>query len=283
MKELFNCGKKSGINVYAFVLAVLLTLMGIANAQEAPMFDKDYKAKTDDLWFIISPYAMLASQATDVGTTQLRQSFGDLSSLTNFGFQLAGSVIYKNWFLSADGTYANLGTNKASGPLTVNLNIRQYILDLRLGYLLLNRDDYRKKAKFLNGWYLELNAGAKYWRNDVTLDYSITLNDPPPLIEDQIKNNQYWWDPMIGVKGRVFLNQSVMLGINAGYGGFGIGSASKYTWDFLFSNTFKVSKLILITTGFRAFKYKRSDPGDEGEIETKVTVAGPVLGMSFIL
>lgn len=282
MKELVVYFKKFGTNLSACILAVILLLTKAASGQEIQMTDKNPRVKTDKWWFIISPYAMLASQATDVGTTKLRQSFGDLSSLTNFGLQMAASVGYKNWIFSADGTYANLGTDKASGPLSVKLTVKQYILDLRLEYLVLNRIKFKKNTNAAHGWCLIMNAGAKYWRNNVTLDYNVTLNNPPPQIEDQIENNQYWWDPMIGAKGRVFLSRSVLLGINFSYGGFGIGSASKYSWDFFYSNTFKVSRLILITTGFRAFKYKRTDPGENEEIETKVTVAGPVIGLSFL-
>ena len=40
------------------------------------------------------------------------------------------------------------------------------------------------------GWALELNAGAKYWKNDITLDYRVGLEDRPPLVEDQFSDTQ---------------------------------------------------------------------------------------------
>ena len=64
---------------------------------------------------------------------KIRQSFNDVVSLTNFGFQLNASIIYKKWLLTADGTYANLGSNLDQGPLTVDLDIKQYMFDLKLG------------------------------------------------------------------------------------------------------------------------------------------------------
>lgn len=59
---------------------------------------------------------------------------------------MAASVDYKNWILSADGIYASLGTDNDSRLLTLKLTIKQYILDLRLGYLVLKRVDYKKKT-----------------------------------------------------------------------------------------------------------------------------------------
>jgi hypothetical protein len=79
-------------------------------AQDKTDIEDDYQAKEDNWRFIISPYALLAGQATDVGGEKIRQSFNDLTSLTNFGFQLYTVIMYKKWLLSADGTYANLGS-----------------------------------------------------------------------------------------------------------------------------------------------------------------------------
>ncbi len=263
----------------ATVQILFLTLQ--ADCQVIPEVKKESKEKKDDWKFVISPYALLAAQATDVGTNKIRQSFSDLASLTNFGLQLFTSVKYKKWFLNADGTYANLGKEGSSGPLDLSLDIKQYILDLRLGYLILERTDDKKITKIIQGMSFEVNAGAKYWQNNVTLNYKVILRDSLPVLDDQILEEQNWWDPMIGVSGKISFSPTVRLGIYGSYGGFGIGNASKYSWDLIYINTFKITKIFLITAGFRAFKYKRTDPSPDGDIETKVTVAGPLLGVSF--
>jgi hypothetical protein len=74
----------------------------------------------------------------------------------------------------------------------------------------------------------------------------------------------------------------VLLGLSLSGGGFGIGNASKYSWDFVYTNTFKVSKLILVTAGFRSFLYKREDGEGAEEVDTKVHVLGPLIGVSFV-
>ena len=56
--------------------------------------------KMKDWGFGITPYALIASQSTDVGGQKIRQSFGDLTSLTNAGFQLITTARYKRFFFN---------------------------------------------------------------------------------------------------------------------------------------------------------------------------------------
>jgi len=87
---------------------------------------------------------------------------------------------------------------------------------------------------------------------------------------------------MLGVKARIILSRKRLLGVYGSGGGFDIGNASKFSYDFLYLNTFKVSKLISITAGFRSFRYDRVDESGETESETTVRVTGPLLGASFV-
>ena len=87
---------------------------------------------------------------------------------------------------------------------------------------------------------------------------------------------------MLGVKARILLSRSVLLGLSLRGGGFGIGNASTYSWDFAYINTFKASNLISVTAGFRSFQYKRTDGEGDSEVETKVHVLGPLVGVSFV-
>jgi hypothetical protein len=88
---------------------------------------------------------------------------------------------------------------------------------------------------------------------------------------------------MMGVKTRIVLSKRVLLGVAANIGGFGLGNSSKISWDFTYTNTFRVSNLILITAGYRTFKYKRIDGEGAEALETKVSAFGPMLGVSFVL
>lgn len=178
--------------VFCLIALFVFPVTGSLAQDNKGEIDRNYLAKSDDWRFIVSPYALLASQSTDVGTNQLRQSFSDLASLTNIGFQMSAVIMYKNWLLTSDGTFADLGPDAVSGPVQADLSIKQYILDLRLGYLLLNNVNYKNESEVVRGWSLEVNAGAKYWENDVSLSYTVIPPDPLPQYTGNTEDKQYW-------------------------------------------------------------------------------------------
>ncbi|MDT0553918.1 hypothetical protein [Urechidicola vernalis] len=237
--------------------------------------------KQKDWGFAIAPYVMFAAQSTDVGGEKIRSSFNDLSSITNSGFQLIGAVRYKKWTALVDGTFAHLGYDDSSEVLNIDLKIVQTILDLRLGYNVYENFQF-DEDEVLKGWSLNVNAGTKYWRNDLGIGYKLGIGDTI-ITEGNIDEIQRWWDLMIGVNFRFVLSKKVLLGVSASSGGFGIGKSNDFSYDFTYSNSFLVSDLIMINAGFRNFRYNRTDGAGETELETTVNVLGPLIGVTFKL
>ncbi|MEM9672980.1 MAG: hypothetical protein ACFB15_10710 [Cyclobacteriaceae bacterium] len=259
------------LTVACFLLA--LTTFG----QDA---QPEYTSTQKDWGFSITPYALLASQSTDVGGQKLRQSFNDLSSLTNSGFQVIASVRYKRLSFAFDGTFAELGDRAVSGPLRVDFTVNQNIFGFKAGYSVYENFEFGED-EILKGWALGVNLGAKYWANKVGVNYSITINDIV-IDEGSFSENQEWWDPMIGVNGRFILSNRFALIVDSNIGGFGLGNASKFTYDLTYINAFKLSKLVVVNVGFRSFRYRRVDGSGEGELTTNVSVLGPMLGVSLV-
>ncbi len=257
---------------------IFMSAMGLSAQVTNLNFDEEDDRKDWSYSFTI--YALLASQSTDVGTTQLRQSFGDLASITNAGFQFIGTVRYKRFGFMLDGTLANLGTSATQGPLELDISVDQKILDFIGSYVIYETFEMEDN-RVIDGWSIEALGGAKYWSNDLTVDYSFILGDTP-VLEDQITQAQNWWDMMLGVRTTISLSRAVLLGAWFKVGGFGIGDSSKFAWDLTYLNAFRVSRLITINAGFRSFKYRRVDGEGDAELETKVNVLGPFLGVSFI-
>lgn len=274
-----------------FFLTLLMSCVGFTTlfAQET---DAKYQEvdKMADWGFVVTPYALLASQSTDVGGEQLRQSFSDLSSLTNAGFQIIAAARYKRLVLSFDGTFATLGSNfSSSGRLVsthIDLKLKQRILDLKLTYMVYDNFEM-KGSNVIKGWSLELGGGGKYWSNDVGIDSKFTLHKPfqeDEVIEENQTIPQEWWDLMLGAKTKFVLSDKVMLGVHFNVGGFGIANSSKFAYDFLYVNNFRVLDWMSVNAGFRNFHYKRIDEeGTVDEFTTTVNVLGPFLGVSFIL
>jgi hypothetical protein len=216
-----------------------------------------------------------------VGGEKLRQSFNDLSSLTNFGFQLAAQARYKRFIYSFDGTYAILGADGGSDLLHVDFSLDQWIIDNKLGYLFYDNIHYNED-EVIAGWSIEGHIGAKYWHNDIGISYALGSSDPP-LAEGELNELQAWLDFMLGVKTRFILSKRVFLGVGGDIGGFGIGNSSKLAWDINYYNTFRITKLINVTAGYRSFNFNRTEGEGEEALETKVRVYGPMIGISFVL
>ncbi|MCK5855903.1 MAG: hypothetical protein KAG64_00340 [Bacteroidales bacterium] len=249
-------------------------------------------AKMNDWGFEITPYALIASQSTDVGGEKLRQSFSDLSSLTNAGFQIIAAARYKRSILSFDGTFATLGSDfSSSGNLvstTAYLTIKQRILDLKLSYIVFDNFEIKNK-NVIKGWALEVGVGAKYWSNDIKIDYVFTIENPLPGQNDKVIEGseaipQKWWDLMVGAKTTFVVTEKFKIVVMGNIGGFGIGNSSKFAYDFTYFNNLRVLDWLSVDVGFRNFYYKRiDDEGKANELTTKVNVLGPALGVTFLL
>lgn len=265
------------------VLTILILIVLLANSAFGQDTKSDFQEVSErkDWSFAISPYAWLAGNATDVGGEKLRQSFNDLSSLTNFGFQMVTSARYKRFTASLDWTYAHLGAEIDKQAFVVDAHVYQWIVDPKLGYIVYDKINFDEE-NVVAGWSLEANIGAKYWVNDINVDYVLKILENYP-IEGSVGEKQDWWDLMLGLKTHIILSKSVLLSIGGDVGGFGIGNSSKFAWDINYANTFKVSDLIMVTAGYRSFHYNRIDGTGTDELKTKVHAYGPFIGVSFVL
>ena len=153
------------IRTYPILLLIGILGLSTLNGQ---VTNKNFNEEDDrkDWSFSFTPYALLASQSTNVGGEQIRQSFGDLSSLTNAGFQFIASIRYKRFGFALDGTLANLGKEEGIGPLQVKFNLDQQILDFKGSYVVYETFEMEDN-RVIDGWSLEALAGAKYWPNEV--------------------------------------------------------------------------------------------------------------------
>ena len=261
---------------------ILLIAMLIGFQLTAQVTNKNFNDEGDDKdWsYGFTVYALLASQSTDVGGEQIRQSFGDLASLTNAGFQFVASARYKRFGLSIDGTFATLGKDLTDEPILVNFEIKQRIIDVKGSYVIYETFEMEEN-RVIDGWSIEALGGAKYWSNEIGVDFALAI-DGTPILEDMISAKQKWWDMMLGVKTTISLSRAVLLGAWFNVGGFGIGKSSKFAFDFTYLNSFRVSRLITINAGFRTFRYRREDTNNGETLSTRVNVLGPFLGVSFI-
>lgn len=275
-----NWGKPNEKHMKIYGTTLLVMLLGISLTAQVTNRNFNEEGDRKDWSYSFTPYALLASQSTTVGGQQIRQSFGDLSSLTNFGFQFVASARYKRFGLSIDGTFATLGKDLSEEPILVNFELKQRIIDVKGSYVIYETFEMEEN-RVIDGWSIEALGGAKYWSNDIGVDFALSI-DGTPVLEEMLNEKQSWWDMMLGVRTTISLSRAVLLGASLNFGGFGIGNSSKLAYDFTYLNAFRVSRLITINAGFRNFRYRREDINNGESLSTRVNVLGPFLGVSFI-
>jgi len=260
------------------LLVALIIPMSLVAQDPLEFPEGEGGAPADDWSFVITPYVLFAAQSTNVGGIALRQSFNDLVSITDAGFQLRALARWRWLSLTLDGTFAELGTQKTLGPIELDLAIDQVILDLKVGGSVY---DSRTSAQD-GGMAIWVGVGARYSDNQVQI---VTERQPllpsAPLIVDTVSTAQTWWDPVLGVGMQFPVTPAVSFGARATGGGMGIGNASDYLWDYELSALFRVGRRFLVSGGFRHFQYSRTDGEGDEEVTQTVSVLGPQIGFSI--
>ncbi len=260
---------------YGLIFLLCLTV----NAQSKDSVKTKNESNHEDFEFKISPYGWLAGMATDVGGEKIRQSFNDLSSITNLGFQIAAQVRYKKWFLHSNFTYANLQVTEPIFSTHLDLDIIQLIWDNKIGYLAIDRTN--EDDGIIKGWSMETTLGMIYWSNNI--DLKLTISDDLPIPPIALSQQQNWTDLVVGVNFNIILSKTVNLYLSSNFGGFGIGNSSKIYYDLFYANTFRISKLLSVTAGYKTFHYQRENGSGAETLNTEVSTFGPLIGVSFHL
>ena len=231
-----------------------------------------------DWGLAFTPYAWFAAQSTDVGGQALRQSFNDLASITNVGFQGRMLARWRWVTFAADWTYSDMASSQEIGRITARQSINQHILDMKLGGKVFDS----RTPEQGGGVGVWAAAGARYWDNQT----EVILEREPVLpggavLADTLDAAQGWWDPVLGVTLQFPVTPSVSFLVRATGGGLGIGDASSYLWDGEFGALFRISRRWMISAGYRQFKYERTDGEGEDKVKQTVSVVGPEIGVSF--
>jgi hypothetical protein len=213
-----------------------------------------------------------------VGGKALRQSFNDLASITNLGFQLRALIRWRWVLFTADWTYANQQSETVIWRTSIDMQLNQHILDMKIG----GKVHDSRTPQQNGGIGIWIAIGGRYWDNTVeftTRTEPILPGGTPSLTTTE--TGQTWWDPVLGISLHFPVTPNVGFLVRATGGGLGIANASSYLWDAEFVALFRVSQRFMISAGYRQFKYDRTDGSGDDEVRQTVTVTGPAIGLSI--
>ncbi len=272
--------KRHDILVLTLVFVTVFTLPGMAQTDSEE--EKPLRMARQSKWdFFVGPYGWLTGVAgtvvSDGEATEIDVPFEDFLENTRAGFQVYFEARRNKIFLGFDGTWANLGNEVEGTIIDLDIEIRQRIYDIRVGYEIYSKDlgDVIERRKF--DWQrrgvIDLFIGGRYFRTEPV----ITIN---PVIGDERKVTSVdsRVDPFVGLRIGWDMSYRWLIGFRGDIGGFGIGDAAQFSWQASGMLGFRVSRRVAITGGYRILEYDTVVGEGADRNGTDLRQEGPIIG-----
>lgn len=264
------------------VVAVLLTMALPAVAEQQDEEDKELRMSRDSKWgFYVGPYGWLTGVAgtvvTDGEETGIDVPFKDFLENTNAGLQLYFEARRDRLFMAFDGTWANLGSEVEGTLFDLDIEIRQRIYDIRVGYEIYSTEigDVINKSKF--DWQrrgvIDLFIGGRYFRTEPVITIIPIIGE-----EREISGVDSRVDPFVGLRIGWDMSYRWMIAFRGDIGGFGIGDAAQFSWQASANLGFRVSKRVVLLAGYRILEYDTVVGEGADRNGTDLRQEGPIIG-----
>ncbi len=261
---------------------VLLTFAFPAIAEQLDEEDKELRMSRDSKWgFYVGPYGWLTGVAgtvvTDGEETGIDVPFKDFLENTNAGLQLYFEARRDRLFMAFDGTWANLGSEVEGTLFDLDIEIRQRIYDIRVGYEIYSTEigDVINKSKF--DWQrrgvIDLFIGGRYFRTEPVITIIPIIGE-----EREISGVDSRVDPFVGLRIGWDMSYRWLIAFRGDIGGFGIGDAAQFSWQASAKLGFRVSKRVAILAGYRILEYDTVVGEGADRNGTDLRQEGPIIG-----
>ena len=264
------------------MVAVLLTMALPAFAEQQDDEDRTLRMSRDSKWgFYVGPYGWLTGVAgtvvTDGEETEIEVPFKDFLENTRAGLQLYFEARRNRLFLAFDGTWANLGSEVEGTLFDLDIEIRQRIYDIRVGYEIYSTEigDVINKSKF--DWQrrgvIDLFIGGRYFRTEPIITIIPIIGE-----EREISGVDSRVDPFVGLRIGWDMSYRWMIAFRGDIGGFGIGDAAQFSWQASVNLGFRVSKRVVLLAGYRILEYDTVVGEGADRNGTDLRQEGPIIG-----
>ena len=268
------------------ILAAAFALLIVSFPAPAPCDEATDQAEPSADWEVDGTvYFWVSAVEGDVTAdgvkSDLDLSFGDVLDQTDFSFMGALSLTYqRRWFIFLDLVVADISDDESTGtllgPLRIDVESRQIRSELFVGRRILSRPlsklrDLPAREDDPRVLHLDLFGGLRYWylKDEVELRLG-------PLLLDSTNTNR-WVDPVVGARVRLDLTEKLLLNMSASIGGFGLGSASDFTWQLWPVMRYRLTDRWSVS-GFYRVTYVDREHGDD---ETDLLWHGPGVGVTY--
>ena len=266
-------------------LIAIMVLLAVSMAW--PVYGQEPTSPSDGWDITFTPYfwapGVDVKSAISGSTSKIDVSFSDI--FDNFDvFGLMGRVEARkgDWGVFFDGLYMDLkGDFKVTSPSpTVNIDatITQTMLDFGLTYKLFKVPLEENTSRMLT---FEPLGGVRYMYFKQKIKLSATHPELGP-VGTTLGGDEEWVEPFVGASLKYDLTEKLTAGIRADFGGFGIGSASKLTWNLVAGIDWQFKKNMSLKTGYRVLDidYSRHSGSEKFGLDGKMQ--GPIIGLTIL-
>lgn len=203
-------------------------------------------------------------------TTHIDQDFSQILKKMNIGGMLFLDAYYDKWDIYFNGMYAELTDGDHLNTISANATDRFGIFGIGAAYQVY-------EYCFANDIFsIEPYAGARYTRNDVTLEISHGIG------RISAKNNQDWIDPLVGARLRLVLDKTWSMVLSADVGG--VNTSKQYSYNIMGLIGYKPQTMMKHASfylGYRLLDQRYQTGHGLNFFDWNMKLYGPMAGVVF--
>jgi hypothetical protein len=252
------------------IFALLTVLLVAWPAVAEPPPRKDWEVR-------ITPYVeftnIVGSARAENFEIDIDAGFGDIFKRLNLALFGEVGVRWRRLVASVDVIYANLGDETSVGPLPLEWELEQLIVDAKFGYRVLSRHVGPGSAEAGSArgrLEIDLLAGLRHW--NVGTDFAV--GSVPFDV------NQDWVEPVVGFQLAWQPFERWWFGARGDAGGFNAGKA-EVTWRAALLGSFALGRHWDLVAGYRALGIAEEDGSGARRAALDYVMHGPLLGVSL--
>lgn len=204
-----------------------------------------------------------------------RDDFKLLSSDIDMLFAGRLDVKYGSWGAFADGIYYNVAVSENILPrINLTSGFSQAIVDFAVTY---DINSLINGSAITQDWEALVLLGGRYNLLDVN---QITLTGSRGRSVTR-SGERDWVDPIIGGQVRAPLTEDLWLSFRGDVGGFGIGSASHFTWNIEALAEFQCSDCFQLMMGYRLLDIDQRQGSGNNRFVYDMQIKGPITRLVF--
>ena len=265
------------------VIILLICALALpAFAQDEPGKERTLRTARDKEWhFFIAPYGWLTgvkgTVVTDGEEIDLEIPFEDFLDHVSTGLMVYFEARRDKIFVAFDGTWAILNEEIDGRLVDLDIEIRQQIYDIRVGYEIHNRAlgpvIQRKKFDWQRRGIVDLYVGGRYFRTEPIITILPIIGE-----ERTISSADSRVDPFVGLRLGWDMTYRWSIGFRGDVGGFGIGSGAQFSWQASGILGYRVSHKVSVILGYRILEYDTVVGEGEDRNGTDLRQEGLIIG-----